>query len=156
MRAKWMVVLAVALVFSGCGERETGLKIQKLTDGAFSVEVEDFTLTSAEVQKLAEASGGKVVMLQDEYGEAEATIQLGKGDYEVIVYAYGASFDEDAFFLTIGNQAEERLWPEAPGELLPTQDVVHLTQDADGPCTIVLRFGEPNVQLDRVVFKPAK
>jgi len=156
MRAKWMVVLAVALVFSGCGEKTTGPKINKLAGGAFFVEVEDFDLSNAEIQKLSEASGGKVVMLQDEYGEAEVTIQLGKGDYEVTVYALGASFDEDAFYLTVGNQAEERMWPEAPGELLPTADVVYLTQDADGPCTIVLRFGEPNVQLDSVEFKVAE
>ncbi len=160
MRAKWMAVLTIALMFIGCGEQGKPVSPAKpketkiLGKDAFSLEVEGFKLTSAEVQKLEGASGGKVVMLKDEYGRAEKTIQLGKGNYEVTVYALGASFDEDAFYLTVGNLAEERMWPENPGEILPTNDVIHLTQEADGPCNIVLRFGEQNVQLDRVQFKP--
>ena len=162
MRAVWMAVLAIALMFTGCGEkRETcgptkSKETKLLGKDVFSLEVEDFKLTNAEVQKLEGASGGKAVMLKDDYSRAEKTIQLSKGKYEVTVYALGASFDEDAFYLTVGNLAEERMWPENPGELLPTQDVIHLTQEADGPCNIALRFGEKNVQLDRVQFKPVQ
>jgi len=152
----WMAVLAVALIFTGCGETAKTGKTKILGKDVFSLEVEDFKLTNADVQKLEGASGGKAVMLKDDYSQAEKTIQLGKGNYEVTVYALGASFDEDAFYLTVGNMAEERMWPENPGELLPTQDVILLAQEADGPCTIVLRFGEQNVQLDRVQVKPAQ
>lgn len=152
MRAKWLVVLTIALVFSGCSSM-TLPKIQKVGKDTFFVEVEAFTLKNAEVQDLEEASGGKIVVLQDEYATAEATIQLKKGDYEITVYALGPSFDEDGFYLTVGDGAEERLWPENPGELLPTLDVVNFTQQATGPCDILLSFGEPNVQLDRVQFK---
>ena len=152
MRAKWLVVLAIALVFSGCN-RMTKPKIQTVEKGTFFVEVEEFTLNNAEIEDLEEASGGKVVVLQDENATAEATIQLKKGSYEITVYSLGPSFDEDGFYLTVGNAAEERLWAENPGELLPTLDVINYTQEATGPCDILLSFGEPNVQLDRVQFK---
>ena len=152
MKAKWMAVLAIALLFSGCASKEKP-RIQKVGKDAFFVEVEEFDLTNAEVQELEGASGGKVVVLQDESGKAEATIQLSKGNYEITVYALGPSSDEDAFYLTVGDNAEERRWPENPGEILPTLDVVNFTQEADGPCDILLRFAEPNVQLDRVQFK---
>ena len=152
MRAKWLVVLAIALVFSGCSTM-TKPRIQKVGKGTFFVEVEEFTLNNAEIEDLEEASGGKVVVLQDENATAEATIQLKRGNYEITVYALGPSFDEDGFYLTVGDAAEERLWPENPGELLPTLDVVNYTQEATGPCDILLSFGEPNVQLDRVQFK---
>jgi hypothetical protein len=156
----WMAVFASALMFSGCGEQGKPVSPAKVKEtkilgkDMFSLEVEDFKLTNAEVQKLEGAGGGKVVVFKDDYSRAEKTIQLGKGKYEVTVYALGPSFDEDAFYLTVGNLAEERRWPENPGELLPTQDTISLTQEADGPCNITLRFGEKNVQLDRVQFKP--
>ena len=144
-------VLAVALIGSGCD----GLmkpRIHRVAEDVFFVEVEEFTLTNAKVQELDNASGGKVVVLQDDTSRAEVTIELSKGNYQVTVYALGASGEEDAFYLTTGEQWEERLYPASTGEILPAQDV-SLTQQADGPCKIVIRFAEPNVQLDRVEFK---
>ena len=152
MKAKWMAVLAIALVFAGCAGMEEP-RIHKVGEDVFFVEVEEFDLTNAQVQELESASGGKVVVLQDESGKAEATIQLSKGNYEITVYALGPTYDEDAFYVTVGENAEERRWPENPGEILPTLDVVTFAQEADGPCDILLSFAEPNVQLDRVQFK---
>lgn len=151
MRAKWTAALAIALMVPGCAGL-TEPRIQRVGKDVFFVEVEEFTLTNAKVQELEDASGGKVVVLQDWHSTAEATIQLSKGNYQVTVYALGPALDEDAFYLTIGDCPQERLWPESTGEILPTLDV-HLTQKADGPCKIVFHFAEPNVQLDRVQFK---
>jgi len=152
MKANWMAVLAIALLFSGCASM-CKPRIQKVGKDVFFLEVEEFKLTNAKVQQLKGASGGKVVVLQDENGKAESTIPLKKGNYEITVYALGPSSDEDAFYLTVGDNAQERRWPKNPGEILPTLDVVNFTQKADGPCDILLRFAEPNVRLDRVEFK---
>jgi hypothetical protein len=152
MKANLMAVLAIALLFSGCAGMEKP-RIQKVGKDAFFVEVEEFELSNAQVQELADASGGKVVVLQGWNGKAEATIQLSKGNYEITVYALGPSLDEDAFYLKVGDNTEQRRWPENPGEILPTLDVVNFTQQADGPCDILISFAEPKVQLDRVQFR---
>lgn len=152
MKAKWMAALAVALMFSGCaGMRKP--RIHKVEKDVFFVEVEEFDLTNADVQQLEGASGGKVVVLQDEHSQAKATIELSEGNYEITVYALGPSSLEDAFYVTVGDSVEQRRWPEYPGDIVPSLDVVHFAQEADGPCDILLRFAEPNVQLDRVQFK---
>lgn len=152
MKATWMAFLGIAVFLSGCACIEKPKK-QKVAKDVFSVEVEEFNLTDAKVQEDKDAGGGKVVVLQDMTGKAAATIKLSKGSYEITVYALGPSSDEDAFYVTIGESAQERRWPQKPGELLPTLDVVNFTQKADGPCNILLTFAESNVQLDRVQFK---
>lgn len=152
MKTKWMAVLVIALLFSGCAGMEKP-RIQKVAKDMFFVEVEEFDLTNAQVQELEGASGGKVVALQDEDSKAEATIPLSKGNYEITVYALGPSHEEDAFYVTIGDNTQKRRWPENPGEILPTRDVVNFTQQAKGPCDILIHFAEPNVQLDRVQFR---
>jgi len=153
MRAKWMVVLVIALTAFGCSQTDEP-QIQLIGKKSFSLEVEDFKLTNAKVQDLEEASGGKVVVLQDEYGKAEKTIQLSKGNYQITVFALGTSFDEDAFYLSVGDTYEGRLYPESPGEILPTLDFIHYTQKADGPCKILFTYAEPNVLLDHIEFVP--
>jgi predicted small secreted protein len=152
MRVKWIAVLVIALLVAGCA-CPTKPKMRGIGEDVFSLEVEDFKLTNANVQNLDKASGGKVVVLQDTSSEAEETIQLSKGDYQITVFSLGTSYDEDAFYLTIGDQSEERLWAESPGDILPTLNPVHFTQKDDGPCRILFRFAEPNVLLDRVQFK---
>jgi len=149
-----MTILAIALMFSGCASMNKP-RVQKVGKDVFFVEVEEFKLTNAKALELEGASGGKVVVLQDESSKAEATIPLKKGNYEITAYALGPSYDEDAFYVTVGDSAEERRWTENIGEILPTLDVLKFTQKADGPCNILLRFAEPNVQLDRVEFKHA-
>ncbi len=152
MKAKWMAILVITLVFSGCASMSKP-RVQKVGKDVFFVEVEEFKLTNAQVQELEGASGGKVVVLQDESSKAEATIQLKKGNYEITVYALGPSYDEDAFYVTVGNNAQERMWLKNTREILPTLDVLKFTQETDGPCNILILLAEPNVQLDRVEFK---
>ena len=152
MNAKWMTVLAIAILFSGCTGMEKP-KINMVGKDAFFVEVEEFDLTNAEILDLEGASGGKTVTLQDASGKAEATIQLSKGNYEITVYGLGSSYDEDAFFLTVGGNKEQRMWMESPGNIVPTLEHIAYNQEADGLCDISLSFVESNVQLDRVQFK---
>jgi hypothetical protein len=151
MEAKWMIVPAFALLLSGCTGMQT-LKINTVDKDTFFVEVEDFELTNAKVMDLEGASGGKTVVLEDASGKAEATIPLSKGNYEITVYGLGPSYEEDAFFLTVDGNAEQRMWMESPGDIVPTMEYYSYTQQADGPCHIMLSYIEPNVELDRVKF----
>ncbi len=152
MNAKWMTVPAIAILFSGCTGMEKP-KINTVDKDTFFVEVEEFDLTNAEMLDLEGASGGKTVMLQDASGKAEATIQLSKGNYEITVYGMGPTYDEDAFFMKVGGNAEQRMWMESPGDLVPTLEHYNFTQESNGPCDILLRFVESNVELDRIQFK---
>ncbi|MBN2182786.1 MAG: hypothetical protein JW715_12820 [Sedimentisphaerales bacterium] len=151
MKAKLMITLAVALMLAGCAGVEKP-RINTVDDNTFFIEVEEFDLTNAKVLDTEDASGGKSVVIQDASGKAETTIQLSKGTYEISVYALGPSYDEDAFFMTIGGM-EQRMWLESPEEILPTLEYFAYTQEADGPCSIKLTYAEPNVELDRVLFK---
>jgi hypothetical protein len=164
MKARWPAVLAIALLVVGCNGTKPPPAPQPVVPEVPEVqpepaeevtvlEVEEFTLKDAKVQALAAAGGGKVVVLQGDLSTAEKTIQLAKGTYTVTVYAFAPSYEEDAFYLTVGDGYEERIFPEEINKVLPAGPVTH-TQKADGPCKISLGFGEENVQLDRVEIKP--
>ena len=150
MRAKLMIVSVIALLFAGCAGMQKSI-IHTVDENTFFVEVEDFNLTNAKVLDLEGASGEKCVVLQDDTSKAEATIKLCKGSYEVSVYGLAPSYDEDAFYVTVGGN-EQRMWIESPEEILPTLEYIAHTQDADGPCDIVITYVEPNVELDKVEF----
>ena len=152
MNIKLMVVSAVFLLLAGCAGMQKSI-IHTVDKDTFFVEVEDFDLTGAKVLDLEGASGGKSVVLQDDTSKAETTIPLSKGGYEIIVYGLAPSYDEDAFFMKVGGNPEQRMWMESPGEIVPTLEYVAYTQEADGPCDIVITYAEPNVELDRVEFK---
>ena len=152
MRATWMLVTVIALLFAGCAGMEKSI-IHTVDDDTFFIEVEDFELTNAKILDLEGASGEKSVVLQDDTGKAEATIQLSKGGYEIIIYALGPTYDEDAFFMKVGGNEEQRMWVESPGDIVTTLEYVAYTQEADGPCDILITYIEPNVELDRVQFK---
>jgi hypothetical protein len=152
MKTNWMIVAAIALLFAGCAGMEKPV-IHTIDTDTFFVETEEFNLTGAEVLDLEGASGGKTVMLQDDTSMAEATIQLSKGSYEITVYALGPSYEEDAFFMKVGDNPEQRMWVESPGDIVPTLEYVAHSQQADGPCNIMITYAEPNVELDRVQFK---
>jgi hypothetical protein len=152
MNTKLMVVSVISLLLAGCDGMEKSI-IHTVDKDTFFVEVEDFDLTGAKVLDLEGASGGKSVVLQDDTSKAEATIRLSKGGYEIIVYGLAPSYDEDAFFMKVGGNAEQRMWMESPGDIVSTLEYVAYTQEADGPCDIVITYAEPNVELDRVQFK---
>lgn len=152
MNTKLMVVSVIALLFAGCAGMEKSI-IHTVDKNTFYVEVEDFNLTSAKVLDLEGAGGGKVVVLQDDNSKAETTIPLSKGSYEITVYGLAPSYDEDAFFMKVGDNAEQRMWLESPGDIVPTLEYVAYAQQADGSCNILITYAEPNVELDRVQFK---
>ncbi len=152
MNTKWMIVSMISLLFAGCAGMEKPV-IHTVDKDTFFVEAEEFDLTGAKVLELEGASGEKSVVLQDEKAKAEVTIRLSKGGYEIIVYGLGPSYDEDAFFMKVGGNAEQRMWMESPGDIVSTLEYVAYTHQADGPCDIIITYAEPNVELDRVQFK---
>ena len=152
MNKKLMVVSMVSLLLAGCAGMEKSI-IHTVDKDTFFVEIEDFDLTGAKVLDLEGASSEKSVVLQDEKARAEATIQLNKGSYEIIVYGMAPSYDEDALFMKVGSNAEQRMWMESPDDIVPTLEYIAYTQEANGPCAIVITYAEPNVELDRVQFK---
>jgi len=178
MRGAMLVLLAAVLVAAGCatgGGKTAGPSaspdalaaapdalasaapdVLAAAGPATVIEVENFKLTKGNAVDLKDASGGKAVVLTDEAGEAEYTLpSLAKGTYELVIRGVGQSDKEDAVYVRVAGQAEERVFPEEWKKLLPFK-AVRFTQPADGPCKIVLSFGEENVQLDRVEIRPVK
>ena len=166
MAGKILVVLAVVMLAAGCGTPGTttaGAPARRSVDtakpavGAVAVvEVENFKLTKAEVKELKDASGGKAVLLTSEDSQAEYTVPaLNKGTYDAILYGVGQSDSEDAVYVRVAGQAEERVFPAEWKKVMPF-GAVRFTQPSDGPCKILLTFGEENVLLDRVEIVPAK
>jgi len=167
MRGTMALVLAAMLLVAGCATgggktaasepAVTGTKRGPVEGGpATVIEVENFKLTKAKVIDLAGAGGGKAVVFTDEAAEAEYTVPaLPKGTYDVVIFGVGQSDREDAVYIRVAGQSEERVFPDEWKKLLPFR-AVRFTQPDNGPCKIVLSFGEENVQLDRVEIRPGK
>jgi len=156
MAGKTIAVLAVAVLAAGCAGVGVPTGGVSTTGDVTVLEVENFKLNKANVVALDGASGGKAVVLVDEASEAGITIpMLKKGDYELIVHGLAPSYEEDAFLITVGDLAEERLFISDINRVLPTAPLP-FTQRKDGPCKVVLMFGEDNVKLDRIEIRPVK
>ena len=147
MTGRMMAVVAALALVAGCAAM--GPK------GVTVLEMEEATLTKAAVKDLAGASGGKAVLLTDESSEVTVTANLKKGAYEVTFYGVAPSYDEDAFYVRIGDGEEMRLVISDIAKLLPSKPV-KFSVDKDGPCKILISFAEENVQLDRVEIKAVK
>lgn len=157
-----MLVLLVTSVVAGCATVDNKVKTAteeaakvlplKPTPGAVVLEVENFTLTKATIKPLNGASGGKTVVLEQD-GRAEASVVLREGSYELIVVAFAPSLAEDAFYVSVGDRPETRLFPGETEKLAPSRPL-QFSLPADGPCKVVLTFAEKNVQLDRVEIRP--
>ncbi|MFO7898632.1 MAG: hypothetical protein R6V58_06190 [Planctomycetota bacterium] len=146
MRWIGLVVVLVALAGAGC---------QMMRGGATEFEVEAFQLDDAKVVDLEGASGGKAVLLTTANGEATTALDLSPGTYELVVYGYAPSYDEDALYVMIGDYPEQRLVLSDIQKIAATKPVTFKVEKA-GPVKVRLAFGEENVQLDRIVVRPAK
>ena len=71
------------------------------------------------------------------------------------MHGFAPSDKEDAFYVRVAGQAEERRFIKDTGKFTDSEPVA-FTMDKDGPCKIVLAFGEENVQFDKVEIRPAK
>lgn len=159
-----LLVLLSAVVAAGCATVEEKVKTAaeeaakvlplKPAPGATVLEVESFALTKATVKPLKGASGGKTVVLAQD-GRAEASVTLPAGAYELAVVALAPSLAEDAFYVSVANQPETRLFP-GETEKLAASRPVQFSLSAAGPCKVVLSFAEENVQLDRVEIRAVK
>ena len=131
-----------ALLLGGCVGAGEKTEPAKPVKGERSFEVEDFKLTKAQIEPFKGAGGGKVVVLK-------------KGAYELIVYGYAPSFDEDGFFVHVGDKLDQRMVIPDIKKLLPTKPLP-FNATKDGPCEVTIALGEEHVKFDRVVIRPVK
>ena len=136
----------------------------------FTVEVETFKLTGAKVVTLKGEDGGKGVVLADKKSRAEIKVKLTKGRWMASLYMIAGETDEpdgiyeqDAVYLEFAGQLS-RLYDSSLGkseanvaDVDPNDPSIDLYQpeveiEKDGEYTIVLKYAEPNVTLDRIVF----
>ena len=151
MGIRLLAMLAMAMMAAGCGVLEG-----RSPGDATVVEVEAFKLTDAKVVALAGAGGGKAVVLADESSSAEIALPaLKKGTYELLVYGFAPSYEEDAVLVSVGDQAYERLVLPDINKLLPAGPLT-FTLAKDGACKVEISYTEDNVQLDRIEITPAK
>lgn len=152
MRGQLIAVVALVLLAGGCSSLSAAEKVAPA--GTVVREVEAFKLTDAKVEDLKGASGGKVVVMTTDAGEAELSVTLKKGAYELKVYGLAPSYDEDAFYLTVGDGEEKRLVISDINKVLPSAPYA-FTVAKDGACRILITYGEDNVKFDKVVIAPA-
>ena len=144
-----------ALLLTGCVGAGEKTEPAKPVKGEKRFEVEDFKLTKARVEPFKGAGGGKVVVLTHEESEATKFVPLKKGAYELIVYGYAPSFDEDGFFVHVGDKLDQRMVIPDIKKLLPTKPLP-FNATKDGPCEVTIALGEEHVKFDRVVIRPVK
>jgi len=149
------IMAAIVLAAGGAvaGERAEPTQPEEQVKGQKTFEVESFTLTKGVVETMKGAGGGKVVLLTHEESQATKSVALKKGTYELIVYGYAPSFDEDGFFVHVGDQLDRRMVIPNIKKLLPTKPL-RFNVTKDGPCEVTIALGEEHVRFDRVVIRP--
>ena len=148
MRRKglWMLLLCACLAATGCAQQ-------------VAVEAEGLALKDCRAMKLGGASGGRAVFMTTDGGEARGTVDLRKGKYEVVVYVQGTNDEGDAVFVTVCGKERRRVWGGDHGSVVAAtlyeteERSFAVTIEKDGPCEVVLQMAEPNVYVDRVVFR---
>ena len=80
-------------------------------------------------------------------------MKLGKGTYEITVYAQGADDRHDAFYVSLAG-VEQRRFPSEWGKVIATKAVTVNIERA-GDQTLTIRAAESGVHIDRVVLKRA-
>ena len=154
MAHKLIALTAITFLVLGCA-LTNGAGGHKAPVGGARIEVENFKLTKARIEKHKDASGGRLVVLTHEESEAQVTVPLQKGDYELIVYGYAPSYDEDGFFVHIAGLNDVRMVIPNIKKILPTKPL-KFTMPKDGPCTLIIALGEEHVKFDVVVIRPVK
>ena len=159
---RWITLAALLALLPGCQagrsnsmEPPKGPAAAAAPDGTMTLEVESFKLAYGKVRDLKGASGGKVVELVDEPGEAEVIVNLPKGDCALRVFGFAPSYDADGFYIRVHDLDEKRLAVSGINKVLPT-GTIKFTMAKAGPCKVVIAFGEEGVLFDRVEIKPAK
>ena len=167
----WAVAVCVAWWVGGCGSTgpeqsatpapapaPTSVTTVKAPAGEIVLEAETCTLKDCAAKELRGAGGGKAVLMDKDSSQAQGTVDLKKGKYKVVVYMQGASADEDAVYITLGQGSRTRAFAEehdaiVPATLYESEDQFFMALiDKDGPCSVLLTTAEKNVYVDRVVF----
>ena len=165
----WLLAVCVVFLASACSG-PAGSQAEKpavlpekvsprvVAQGEIVLEAEGLALKDCAAKSLAGASGGKAVLFDKESSEARGTVELKKGKYKAVVYMEGASDDEDAVYVTVGQGSKTRVFADehgavVAGTLYESEDQFFtVTIDKEGPCSVVLTTAEKNVYVDRVVL----
>jgi hypothetical protein len=136
----------------------------------FTIEVETFKLTDAKIVDIENTKGAKGVVLAGEKSRAETKVKLTKGRWAAGVYMIAGrnaegrvDYDKDAVFLEFAGQlsrlydssdgrTEANVADEDPNDASIDLSYPEVDIEKDGEYTIVLKYAEPGVTLDRIVF----
>jgi len=149
MKFVWPMLIVLSVFVSGVLAEDAAQKV--------AVEVESFKLTDAKVVALEGASGGKAVEFSGEKSRAVGSVTLSPGTWYAALYMIGGAEDEDAVFLEFGGvkarlyQSEFTIEEAVPSDYDLVEPRAKI--EKDGECEVVLSFAEPNVRLDRIVFR---
>jgi len=122
-------------------------------DGRGIVEAEALLLESgATIVDVADASGGKAVLLPTTNSQGRATVYLAKGVYDLSMYLKADDSDHDAARVTIG-LVSVRTYPKRPGVTAAGVQSTRAEVDADGVYELTLIAGESGVIADRIEFR---
>ena len=122
------------------------------------MEIESFKLTKAGVQNMKEASGGKVVVFDQEGSRAETTYKLPPGWYGAVLYVWAEDAESDSVHLMIeaddynAGVAEQPVLCWDKKKIAPCNQMIFKVGD-DRERKIVLRTDKKGIRLDRLVFQ---
>ncbi|MEI8122259.1 MAG: hypothetical protein WCI20_09415 [bacterium] len=106
------LITASTLVAAVAAEQATTSASAKnvLTAPIVQIELEDFSLTDCVVSNIAEASGGKAVIIVKESSKAETTVKLPRGNYSVEFWIMAPSLNSDTVWVMIGDAGKASPW----------------------------------------------
>ncbi len=122
-------------------------------DGQGILEAEALELASgAIIVDVADASGGKAVLLATTNSQGQATVALTKGVWNVSMFLKADDSDHDAARVSVG-AISVRTYPSKPGRTSAGVQSVRADVDADGVYQLTLIAGESGVIVDRIEFR---
>jgi poly(beta-D-mannuronate) lyase len=122
-------------------------------DGQGILEAEALELASgAIIVDVADASGGKAVLLATTNSQGQATVALAKGVWNVSMFLKADDSEHDAARMSVGS-VSVRTYPSKPGRTSTGVQSVRADVDADGVYQLTLIAGESGVIVDRIEFR---
>lgn len=122
-------------------------------DGQGIVEAEALALASgATIVDVADASGGKAVLLATTNSQGQATVALAKGTWNVSMFLKADDSEHDAARVSVGS-VSLRTYPRRQGRTSAGKVSMRADVDADGVYQLTLIAGESGVIVDRIEFR---
>lgn len=122
-------------------------------DGQGIVEAEALALASgATIVDVADASGGKAVLLVTTNSQGQATVALTRGTWNVSMFLKADDSEHDAARVSVGS-VSLRTYPSRQGRTSAGKVSLRADVDADGVYQLTLIAGESGVIVDRIEFR---